>query len=303
MLIPANDQEAMDYHPAHRWVYDRLLVAKSQGLPCGTADEAPILYPVFCRPRTGLRGTGRGGRIVLGESHHHPHCGADEFWMRRLIGDRLSTDFAVVEGDIAWCRHALGVSDAAGALDHWVIEERSRPQLERYCRQWIAANLAGYTGMLNLVTLGGCIIDTHLRFADQWADLYGRKWLDAVARLYDFGTWDLIDAVRAEGYSVVLSAPAEARPDPEVLARYESTVGISSVRLTVTEERVAQAPAMPPEGFRLAAINCFNLHVGLRVRAALARELNLPTPVPAHVPTEAPYRTLPASLSANALNA
>ncbi|MDP8985512.1 MAG: hypothetical protein M3N97_10810 [Pseudomonadota bacterium] len=299
MPIPANDLEAIDYHPAHRWVYDRLLVAKTQGLPCGTADEAPILYPVFCRPRTSLRGLGRAGRILLGEGHHHEHCGADEFWMRRLIGDRLSTDFAVVEGDIAWCRHALGMPDAAGALDYWVIEERSRPQLERYCRQWIAANLAGYTGMLNLVTLGGRIIDTHLRFADRWADLYGRKWLEAVARLYEFGTWDLIDAVRAEGYSVVLSGPADARPDPEVLARYESTVGISSVRLTFTEG-VPQA-RVPPGTFRLAAINCFNLDVGRRVRAALARELNLAAEV---APTEAPYRrTLPASLSANALNA
>ena len=32
---------------------------------------------------------------------------------------------------------------------------------------------AGYTGMVNFETIGGRIIEAHLRFADQWPDLYG----------------------------------------------------------------------------------------------------------------------------------
>ena len=43
-------------------------------------------------------------------------------------------------------------------------------------------HLAGYTGMLNLETIGGTIIEAHLRFADQWPDLYGPGWVDAAGR-------------------------------------------------------------------------------------------------------------------------
>ena len=44
--------------------------------------------------------------------------------------------------------------------------------------------------MLNLETIGGTIIEAHLRFADQWPDLYGPGWVDALVRLYEQGEWD-----------------------------------------------------------------------------------------------------------------
>ncbi len=68
-------------------------------------------------------------------------------------------------------------------------------------------NLAGYTGMLNLETIGATIIEAHLRFADQWPDLYGPGWVDAVVGLYERREWDFADDDRSEGYSVVLFGP------------------------------------------------------------------------------------------------
>ena len=44
--------------------------------------------------------------------------------------------------------------------------------------RWVARNLAGYTGMANLETIGGRIIEVHLRFTDQWPDLYGSGLVD-----------------------------------------------------------------------------------------------------------------------------
>jgi hypothetical protein len=297
--IPTDDTDAVNLNPAHRWVYDKLLVAKSQGLECGTHSQAPPRYPVFCKPVTNLNGMGVGARVLLSERDYQQSCGIGDFWMTLLTGEHVSTDFAVIKGNIAWCRHTLGIPGVAGTFDYWVIEERSRPKLERYCREWIRANLAGYTGMLNIETIGCRIIDTHLRFSDQWPDVYGRKWVDAVVRLYQRGTWDLIDAERAKGYSVVLFGPhgrVYTYPHPDVMACYEATLGISSIQLTFFEDRPPEAHAMPPGGFRLAVINCFNLDVGLRVRAALASEFNLKT---------GSYlgRTLPASLSDSSLNA
>ncbi len=45
----------------------------------------------------------------------------------------------------------------------------------------------GYTGMMNFETIGGLIIEAHLRFADQWCDLYGEGWVEALVELYAAG--------------------------------------------------------------------------------------------------------------------
>ena len=298
VCIPSDEIDAFNFNSAHRWIYNKLLVARSQGLECGLHDAAPSRYPVFCKPVINLRGMGAGSCILFSERDYQAKCGVGDFWMRVLTGEQISTDFAIVRGEIAWCRHTLAIPAEAGTFDYWVVEERPRPRLERYCAAWIGANLTAYTGMLNLETIGGRIIDAHLRFSDQWADLYGRKWSDAVARLYQHGSWDLIDAERAEGYSVVLFGPhgqAYAYPDPDLMTGYQRTVGISSIQLTFSEDRPLDDHAMPPGGFRLAVINCFNLDVGLRIRAAMAREFGLPAETYRR-------RTPSASFSANALS-
>jgi hypothetical protein len=295
--IPTDDTDAFELNPAHSWIYNKLLIAQSQGLECGLHDVAPLRYPVFCKPVVNLKDMGVGSQLLFSERDYHENCGVGYFWMKLLTGEHISTDFAVIKGEIAWCRHTLGIPDVAGTFDYWVIEERSRPRLERYCCEWIRSNLRDYTGMLNIETIGGRIIEAHLRFSDQWPDLYGRRWLDAMVRLYQRGTWDLIDSERAEGYSVVLFGPhgqTYAYPHPDTVATHEETVGISSIQLTFFEDKPLEAHAMPPGGFRLAVSNCFNLGVGLRVRAALAQDFGLQA---------AAYRrrTSPASLSANAL--
>src|SRR6202035_2077198 len=42
--IPIDDTEAFNLNPAHRWVYDKRLVAQSQGLEWGSHDAAPRSY-------------------------------------------------------------------------------------------------------------------------------------------------------------------------------------------------------------------------------------------------------------------
>src|SRR5260221_8847874 len=87
-------------------------------------------------------------------------------------------------------------------------------------------NLTGYTGMLNLETIGGRISTARLRFSGQWPDLYGRKWLAAIGRLHPYGTWDLIDTERAGGYSLNLTGThgsVSAYPQAESLRAYQTT--------------------------------------------------------------------------------
>ena len=276
--IPTDDMDGYKFNPRHRWIYNRLLVAQSQGLECGLHDSAPPRYPVFCKPVTNLKGMGAGTRVLETERGFSRNCRPGYFWMKLLTGDHISSDWAVVQGETAWCRHTRGIPGAGGTFDYWIIEARLRRRLERYCRASIRTNLPDYTGMVNIETIGGRIIEAHLRFADQWPDLYGQQWLEAVVRLYSQGRWEFADGRRTEGYSVVLFGPhgrSYAYPSRQQLAAYRAAPALRSVQITFFPDRPPRAHVMPPGGFRLAVINSGCLEAGLRLRARMARDFGL----------------------------
>ena len=49
---------------------------------------------------------------------------------------------------------------------------------------------------------------------------------------------------------------------------------VSSIQITFDDEISREAHAMPPGGFRLAIVNCWDLAVGKRVRAMLKEEFD-----------------------------
>jgi len=137
---------------------------------------------------------------------------------------------------------------------------------------WIAQHLGGYTGMLNLETIGGRIIEVHLRFADQWPDLYGRGWVEALVRLYQHNRWDYPDAHRRDGFSVVLFGPHGPRyrhPPQALTDEVRALPSVSSVQITFHEDKAPAQHAMPPGGFRLAIVNCHDLAQGRVAREKL----------------------------------
>jgi len=276
--IPTDDVDGYKFNPRHRAIYNRLLVARSQGLECGLHDAPPPCYPVFCKPVTNLKGMGAGTSVLERERDFLENCRPGDCWMKLLTGDHISSDWAVVGGETAWCRHTRGIPAIGGTFDYWIIEARVRRRLERYCRAWIRTNLSDYTGMVNIETIGGRIIEAHLRFADQWPDLYGHQWLEAVVRLYQHGLWEFADRRRTCGYSVVLFGPhgrPYSFPDPEKLASYRATPAVSSVQITFFPDRPQHAHVMPPGGFRLAVINSGCLEAALRLRARMAADFGL----------------------------
>jgi len=276
--IPTDDVDAYKFNPRHRSIYNKLLVARSQGLECGLHDEPPPRYPVFCKPITNLKGMGAGTSVLTNESDFRRNCGPGDFWTKLLSGEHVSTDYAVLRGEALWCRHTLGIPGVAGTFDYWVIEAGERPRLRKYCSDWIRAHLPDYTGMVNVETIGGRIIEAHLRFADQWPDLYGHRWLDAVVRLYARGVWDYTDDARVNGYSVVLFGPhgrPYRHPAPEALDAYRAVPGISSLQITFFEDRPQNTHVMPPGGFRLAIVNSFELETALELRDTMAGEFGV----------------------------
>lgn len=276
--IPTEDFDSYLWYPAHHWVYNKLLVAESQGISCAPHGVTPKSFPVFSKPIINLRGMGTGSRVLESlEAYLEHECGG-HFWMTLLKGEHISTDVALENGVARWFKHAQGIPTGEGKFDYWIIRAARSVGLERYCSDWLAKYLAGYTGIVNLETIGGRIIEAHLRFTDQWPDLYGKGWLDALVALYAHGHWRFPADESRDGYSVVLFGPhgIEFRHPPEAsVEELRRERGITSVQITFHGDRRAAAHAMPPGGFRLAVVNCWDLAAGERVRARLARLFGL----------------------------
>jgi hypothetical protein len=272
--IPTEDSDAWLWNPAHRWVYDKLAVALSQGLDAAPHGTQPPAFPVFSKPIVNLKGMGVGSRILHSQADYEQHAAPGHFWMTLLEGRHVSSDIALVDGVPAWWRHVTGKPAGEGTFDHWIVHAEPNADIERHCGEWLQRNLAGYTGMLNIETIGGTIIEVHLRFADQWPDLYGPGWVDAVVALYEHKAWDFYDDDRSEGYSVVLFGPHGSRyrhPPAELVDGIKRMPGVTSVQITFREDWSAERHAMPPGGFRLAIINGFDLGRLLAARERLKR--------------------------------
>ena len=271
--IPTEDADAWQWNPAHRWVYNKLAVAQSQGLACAPHGLCPPGFPVFSKPIINLRGMAVGSRVLPDRAHYERHKTPGHFWMTLLEGEHVSTDLAVRRGQALWLRHSLGAPAGQGTFDYWTIEAAARAELESNLRAWVAQQLATYTGMLNLETIGGRIIDAHLRFTDQWPDLYGADWLPAVVGLYEHGEWRYADRDRRIGYSVALFGPhgrEYPHPSAALVEEVRRMPQVRSVQITFHADRAAEAHPMPPGGFRVAIVNCLNLEAGREARARLA---------------------------------
>ncbi|HVN44703.1 MAG TPA: hypothetical protein VMT66_05575 [Steroidobacteraceae bacterium] len=271
--IPTEDPDAYEWYPQHRWVYDKLRVCASQGIACAPHGVEPPRFPVFSKPITNLRGMGVGSRVLRSLEDYRAHLIPGHMWMPLLQGEHVSTDVAVVRGRALWSRHSCGVPAGGGTFDYWTIEAARRLPLEAYLSGWIAQHLPTYTGMMNFETIGGRIIDTHLRFADQWPDLYGDGWLEAVVALYQHGRWQLDEPGRADGYSLAVFGPHGRQyqhPPAAAVAEVRALPQVASVQITFHADRPAAAHPMPPGGFRLAILNSRDLEAGRAAREKLA---------------------------------
>ncbi len=272
VIIPTDDPDAWQLYPAHRWIYDKLTVALSQGLEAAPHGVPPPSFPVFSKPMINLRGMGTGSRAIATEADYDASLTAGHFWCTLLSGPHVSSDVALIDGHPCWWRHTTGISGPGGTFDYWHIHADPMPDIEDWCGAWSRKYLSGYTGMANFETIGSRIIEAHLRFADQWPDLYGSGWIDAVVRLYSTGRWDYADTNRSEGYSVVLFAPhgqPYRYPGATEVDAVRALDGVSSVQITFHADKDPAHHPMPPGGFRLAVINARSLAAGRDARERL----------------------------------
>src|ERR1700750_1086694 len=72
--IPTEDSDAWLWYPDHRWIYDKIAIALSQGLDAGPHGVPPPRFPVFSKPPFNSKGWGsRGGVSPRGGAAEQAH--------------------------------------------------------------------------------------------------------------------------------------------------------------------------------------------------------------------------------------
>jgi hypothetical protein len=269
-IVPIDDATAWNLHPGHRWVYNKMAICETQGFPNGPHGTMPPRFPVFSKPIYNMRGMGTGSRVIASAEEYEASLQPGHMWMPLFAGAHVSTDIALLDGTVVWCRHSTGVTGAQGMFDYWTVHAKPKPALEAYLAEWLRRNLRGFTGVANFETIGGRIIECHLRMSEQWLDLNGAGWLTAVVGLYTSGVWRFSEE-RRRGYSVALFGAhgIEWQIDRSAVRKLLQIPGVSSIQITFDDAIPREAHAMPPGGFRLAIVNCWDLPAGKRVRNRL----------------------------------
>lgn len=274
VLIPTDDFDAWPWYPEHNWIYDKLRVARSQGLVCGPHGVAPPGFPVFSKPITNLKGMGVGSRVIISQEELAQYSMPGHFWMPLLEGSHVSTDCAIVKGKVKWLRHATGIPGPEGTFRYWTLHAEEMPELAAYLKKWVEKHMAAYTGVMNFESIGGTIIEAHLRFADQWCDLNGKGWIEALINLYAKGEWRYKDSDRRIGYSIPLFARHNnnfVHPPRESQARIRALPHVSSLQITFYDNKDARAHPMPPGGFRVGIVNAWDLKAGFAAISELEK--------------------------------
>jgi hypothetical protein len=277
VVVPLKDYDAYESFPESRWAYNKLLIAEKQGLLCAPHGVIPPHFPVFSKPIYNLNTMGADSRILHNLTDYHSHRQAGHMWSELLIGEHISTDVLVLNGNIIWHSHTRGHPLDEGTFDRWDVNVQCNSKLLPFLTSFINQHFPTYTGAMNLETISGKIIEMHLRFADQWPDLYPAGFLDAVVALSS-GAFSLDNSLaltpQRMGYSVVLFGRRgrsywKKPPEYEVQALLRRS-DVSSVQLPFHEGQLAEQHSMPPGGFRLAVINGFDLEQCLAAREQLA---------------------------------
>ena len=137
MNIPTEDADAWLWYPRHRWVYDKIAVALSQGLEAAPHGVAAAALSGVLQADHQSQGHGRRQPRAALAAEYDEASRAGHMWMTLLEGRHVSSDVAVVDGEPRWWRHVTGEPGGGGTFDHWTVHAEADAAIEHYCGAWI----------------------------------------------------------------------------------------------------------------------------------------------------------------------
>jgi hypothetical protein len=146
----------------------------------------------------------------------------------------------------------------------------------------VETHLAGYTGMLNVETIDGKVIELHLWFSPQWPNLYGSWFTSSLVDLYCGKRWTgplTSMSTTPVGYCVPLwddekYAMTGTTLTDNALRQLESMLNVESITMEYSREKPLESNPRPLGGFRVAWVNGYDLTMCKLARSALQAYLH-----------------------------
>ncbi len=164
--IPAFDKTAYDMHENYRFVYDKLFIAKSQDVRCGTFKEFDGEFPIFIKPRYGhLTSSSKNCYKIYSQKELDPFLNMpDMMWSEFINHTEGMTDFVLLNGQIVYQVTYQYSDEQYGFADVWKYISADNKPPERVVR-WVNQHMINYTGPLNVQYRDDIIIEVGMRFA------------------------------------------------------------------------------------------------------------------------------------------
>ena len=191
-VIPVSDAAAWHLNPGLRRVYDKLAVALGQEMlaaPCGVSPMALGVapqQPVFVKPIINLAGMSLDARVAQADQ---VAAWPGLFWSEWLQGEHISTDALMLDGEVRLQVHSRASAQKDRQRALWWRVGVSLPLRDALVARWLQAQLPGYTGLCNLETIDGRVIEAHLRGSNGFFDLYGAAFMSRWVQLVDERRW------------------------------------------------------------------------------------------------------------------
>lgn len=167
-----DDVSVCQKYPQFKWVYDKYKICNHFGTKTySNTDFKGENYPYILKPRFNLLGMGKNSFLSFSTTDtkqklHKLHLNKHNMIAQEyLCGLHISTDLLVKSGEILQKVSFIGHSNEYGLFDYWQ-STINHPSIVDDISKTI-----GWTGGMNVETIGNKVIEVHLRPAIQFADI------------------------------------------------------------------------------------------------------------------------------------
>lgn len=196
--MPFFDKGCYERYPKYKFVYDKLWVIKSQGLPGGRLEklkgkEETVTYPIFIKPRW--------GHLSASSKNCFKISSADELakyihyekmmWSEFIDANEGMTDYVMLNGTIVHHITHIYSDKQNGFSDDWkYVSPDSTPP--HNITEWVNHHMKGFTGVVNTQYRDNKLIEVGLRFARGGAYLVSTAnapLINNINSIFDTQTW------------------------------------------------------------------------------------------------------------------
>ena len=196
--LPRFDSTAYKKFPKYNFVYDKLFIARSQGMKCGRLKDLigkkDIEFPIFVKPRYGHKtASSKNCFKIKTLADLQPHLLIpDMMWSEFVDATEGMSDFVMVNGVVVYQLSYKYSEKQYGFADVWkYISPETQPPESVIA--WAKQHMVGFTGPLNVQYRADKIIEVGLRFARSGIYLESTKnqtLIDSINHMWKEKQWD-----------------------------------------------------------------------------------------------------------------